>query len=620
MALRVTTEIRNTLKDEFLAESEEHIQRIKLLIGSYYQQKIKLKDKALVKAVIKINDDKYLENFAGSFLFMLSVMEPGDIPMQSLAGQVLPLLVPDDRLDMKKAGMYVALEMLATFSPYVTPTISKNGHLMIRSNISNKRLQIKNRDLPLEHSTNQHQQLGDFNWKMFDIPALTKLNETPMIILPIEDNKPAEPTGNPYSSEFKKQAEVVSKWIQRQEYKAMYKNKPIYFNWAADYRFRLYPVGYIFNPQGNELEKNMLGLYNGERLSTFGIIQMKKSFASAYGLDKENDTTKIDWFNNHEHNLERMQPTAKEPDTYNALLYGWNQHKKGEIVNVPVELDSTQSQLQMLSVLISSLQIAKTCNVVNNSNDKGDIVIADAYQLLADAMSDIIALKAGKSLNPTDKIVTPNGYPRLFAREEIKKTSMICGYGARDKRLKSQLKEDLKSEYDDGIYDSFIIGLNIIAPGFLDLMNSINDMWNPEWDEFVFTMPDGIDITIKPTTDDWSEYTVFDNMKITAKTTGTSKVSFSLLLFVSLIHAVDAYILRQVIERASFEIIGIHDGYRCHPNNARAMKKLYNEVLVELNEGRLMEDFIQKLTGQTVLKINQGLKSEDIMKNMYSLS
>ncbi len=216
--------------------------------------------------------------------------------------------------------------------------------------------------------------------------------------------------------------------------------------------------------------------------------------------------------------------------------------------------------------------------------------------------------------------LTPNGNPQLFQRGEIKQTSMICGYGAREKRLKAQLEEDLKSQYDDSIYDSFIEALDEIAPGLLNLMNRINDLWNPNWDEFKFVMPDGVVITIKPTADEWAEFTIFGKVQITAKVTGVKKTKFSLLLFVSIIHATDAYALRQVIENSDFDIIGIHDGYRSLANNTYKVKQEYNKVLAKINDSRLLEDILQQITGQMVGMLNSGLLSKDILENKYSLS
>ncbi len=150
-------------------------------------------------------------------------------------------------------------------------------------------------------------------------------------------------------------------------------------------------ITYYYNPQGTELEKNMLGFYNGEKLNFHGIMQYKKSFASAYGLDKKTDKEKLHWFQQHEHNLQSMQYTAKEPHTFNALLLGWNQHLAGQEVTVPIEIDSTNSQMQMVSILTKNKKMAETCNVCNITDKDGEVQLADMYDILANSISDAMA-------------------------------------------------------------------------------------------------------------------------------------------------------------------------------------------------------------------------------------
>jgi DNA-directed RNA polymerase len=148
---------------------------------------------------------------------------------------------------------------------------------------------------------------------------------------------------------------------------------------------------YYYNPQGNELEKNMIGFAKGEKLNLHGIQSYKKAIASAWGLDKATDEDKLLWFIDHQDKLDEMRSTAKEPHTYDALMYGWKQHLNGEPVNVPIEFDATNSFAQFAAVLLKDEDIAKTCNVINTVEEDGTIVISDLYQLIADEMSRLIA-------------------------------------------------------------------------------------------------------------------------------------------------------------------------------------------------------------------------------------
>jgi len=149
--------------------------------------------------------------------------------------------------------------------------------------------------------------------------------------------------------------------------------------------------------------------------------------------------------------------------------------------------------------------------------------------------------------------LTINGNPRLFEREEIKKTFMVAGYGAREKRLKNQLKEDLKSQFSQDIYDAFIESIDHIAPGVLELMEEINDLWDGSWNSVSYIMPNNFKVLIKPINSEWVEFELMDNIKVKAKVNGVEKVNFALLLFVGIIHSTDALVAAEVINRANYD-------------------------------------------------------------------
>ena len=391
MALRITKEERKEIKDTFVEENEVHIEAYAKIIWDYAESKTLLSEMDLIDSVLGWDCDEH-RNTAENILFTLATMEKGRIPLQSLAGAISGMVSAKDHITDRTASMFVAMELLMISEPYCKVTMSHNGHLMIETNISDAELIMKNITLPLTKPTNEHKELGSFLWKLkSDIPALTKLNHVPMLVIPIQDIEPELPSGDRYSTAYLKQDELYKKWEARQHLTPMFENTPIYFNWAADYRVRMYPVGYYFNPQGTELEKNMLGFYNGEKLDFHGIIQMKKSIAAAYGLDKKNDRLKLEWFSKNQHNLEDFYHEAKEKHTYRSLVSAWNNHLNGLEVHHTVGLDASCSQAQIMAVLLKKQEIAVTCNVVNVEDKAGEIQPQDLYQLVANRMSDIIA-------------------------------------------------------------------------------------------------------------------------------------------------------------------------------------------------------------------------------------
>ena len=90
-------------------------------------------------------------------------------------------------------------------------------------------------------------------------------------------------------------------------------------------------------------------------------------------------------------------------------------------------------------------------------------------------------------------------------------------------------------------------------------------------------------------------------------------------LGVNVIHSVDAYICRQMVVRCPFDIITIHDGYRCLPHNVPEMKRIYNEILAEITDSTLLEDIIEELVGIRI-ELKKEFQGHHVMHSAYSLS
>ena len=72
---------------------------------------------------------------------------------------------------------------------------------------------------------------------------------------------------------------------------------------------------------------------------------------------------------------------------------------------------------------------------------------------------------------------------------------------------------------------------------------------------------------------------------------------------------------------APFEMVTIHDAYKCHANNANHVRYQYKEILAELAESELLSDLLSQLHGSkgTYTKLSSDL-GEKIRNSNYSLS
>lgn len=82
-----------------------------------------------------------------------------------------------------------------------------------------------------------------------------------------------------------------------------------------------------------------------------------------------------------------------------------------------------------------------------------------------------------------------------------------------------------------------------------------------------------------------------------------------------------AVIVTGMLEYAPFEVVSIHDEYKCHPNNMNHLRQQYINVLAELAESNLIGDILGQIHGTpgTYTKLSTDL-GDKIRKSNYALS
>jgi DNA-directed RNA polymerase len=322
------------------------------------------------------------------------------------------------------------------------------------------------------------------------------------------------------------------------------------------------------------------------------MIEVKNAIAVAFGKDKEIDANKQKWFEANEATLDWRK--AKEPTYARAQMQSLELLRTTNTTNIPVELDSTCSQKQIIAVLTGNLKTAMCCNVITDNTK-----IQDAYKSVADEMSKATGLK--------------------FNRKQIKKSDMIDGYGAGEKRVTEQLKEDLKEYYYDGVVKAFYDATNTVCPTASMVKSIFQSLWDSERTEWTWTLPDGFKVTYFTEEARLITVTPFGLAPIEVIAHMIMPTSRNTGLGVNVIHSVDAYIARQMVIRCPFEIITIHDGFRCLPVHAKEMRKIYNEILAEITDSTLLEDIIKEISGIDI-KLDKEFTGEHVMNSKYSIS
>lgn len=120
-----------------------------------------------------------------------------------------------------------------------------------------------------------------------------------------------------------------------------------------------------------------------------GKTYLKIDIANNFGLDKATWNERIEWFDKHENELAELLNRAAEPALFFAGVQAWQATKRGEATGYPISLDATSSGLQILAALTGDRKAAQLCNVVNVFKDN-EPVRCDGYTVIYGAMLEVV--------------------------------------------------------------------------------------------------------------------------------------------------------------------------------------------------------------------------------------
>ena len=116
-------------------------------------------------------------------------------------------------------------------------------------------------------------------------------------------------------------------------------------------------------------------------MQTFtGQQYLKMDIAGSFGLDKEDWDVRLDWFHTNEGNLDHLTNKAETPALFYAGVQAWKDVSQGKPSGFPISLDATSSGLQILSALACDHRASLLCNVISTGHRE------DAYTSIYKAM------------------------------------------------------------------------------------------------------------------------------------------------------------------------------------------------------------------------------------------
>lgn len=243
-------------------------------------------------------------------------------------------------------------------------------------------------------------------------------------------------------------------------------------------------------------------------------------------LDKLTFETRIDWAKTNLDTLEQLAEGAqwKNKPMYLKAVQTIRKAQRGEPTGHLVGLDAVCSGMQIMSVLTGCIKGAAATGLINPN------VRSDAYSECTDIMNNILGTSA------------------VIPREDVKQAVMTSLYGSK-KEPEKLFGEDTKE------LEAFKKAMMEMAPGAVDLLQALIESWQPYDTMHSWTLPDGFQARVK----------VMQRKEHRIEVDEIGHSSFTYVYYenkgkkrdvknaANVIHSVDAYILRSLVRRCSYD-------------------------------------------------------------------
>lgn len=311
----------------------------------------------------------------------------------------------------------------------------------------------------------------------------------------------------------------------------------IYILNQFDYRGRNYPVAYLFNPQGTDIDKALL-CFEPETITTEGIKWLKISIANNFNceylgkdLDKNKFDNRIQWFEDNmkpltqldkDEYFKHLNVLAKDADSpwsfWSQMHNYWYIVKAIEQGKTPkvwviCHFDATASGYQFQSIFARDWNMAQLVNVIPNKN--GERI--DLYTVLYERL-------------------IANGLPSIFKRNQIKKKCFIPAvYNSKRSIEELLVKPEYIKKFNEVMGEYRMWKLNRTFPS----------LWDSMADEYSFYTPDGFKV-YKKIVQNVSVDVPYGNTTVTLHFKKQAPQEYSLELGPNLTHACDGFAAREI--------------------------------------------------------------------------
>jgi DNA-directed RNA polymerase len=314
--------------------------------------------------------------------------------------------------------------------------------------------------------------------------------------------------------------------------------------------------------------------------------------ANNFGLDRLNWDDRLWWVKDNRPDLDKLADNAASPFAFRKAVHALKQAEKGEPTNHTMGLDATASGIQIMAAMSADSKAGETVNIVNSGRRR------DLYTEVAQTMSEYAS--------------------REITRDDLKKPIMTYFYGS---------EAVPKAAFaDKEALEAFYRTLQERLEGPYKLRNLFLKFWDPTACNYEWAMPDGhfAYIPVLQMEERGVEIDEADHFRYTMRKQVCKPKDIGLALAANIVHAVDAWICRNMVKRAKeagFHLVPIHDCFFAHPNYMNQVRQFYVDIMAELASMNMVSNILTQLIGKKYHynKLDADL-TDSIKQSEYALS
>lgn len=395
--------------------------------------------------------------------------------------------------------------------------------------------------------------------------------------------------------------------------------------------------------------------------------------ANHYGLDKLTFEARIQWATeNLQYIKDNFEAVRENADTPILFVKAWNAIQDalaGKESGHLVGLDACASGPQIMGAISNCMQTGLHTGLIDPDTR------ADLYTSVVRAMNSSL---------PKDFQIDSNSG---LTRTDVKDATVPFFYGSSEKPKEVFIE-------DSEAYKAYFKAMRTVAPGAMDVMETLLNAWQPFVLKHSWKLPDGFTAHIKvmEAVDKRIEVQELGGASFTHRFYENRGSEKGLSIAANVIHSIDGMFVREInrrcnynraelekvysilvdttfkeeyenplagtdktdfislrdatdiisgrinqydmnnlirlknliartLERPSFEVICVHDEFKCHPNYMNYLRRTYIEIMAEIADSDILSTILSHIYGVsgTYKKIGSGM-SEYILKSNYALS